>query len=400
MFHHIFDSVMACFGPIFRSKGLQVPRPGAWDAVSDRHLEVMHSVMANLHTQLVERYLDASKLPIRESSWEKLLKSEMLNDDIVDWMALKLCQAVGSTMAGDRSRGGAVPVSPLLQISPEHAERFFVIGVMIAEQLRMSGLKNDKTPILRMLVGKTNVQAVQEGRLDPFHHKSLLVLQTNDKKVHTSLQELVLPCDSAAKSTWTHCIYDSADANPNVDTALHKGIRSIMVKTGLIRRTDRFKRTHPIRFIKQKDSTVCGLTTFINLVQKLTGEVLDRIHWDLFVDLVRLFFDLWIFYLAESNGAIRPGCLAWESCSPAGPGGNACCAQKGVAGLSLEIKVTPPCARPPQAPWMRQAAARATAGRRLAPAGARGRRTPALAALARQVAACPVPPPACPSLGS
>ena len=145
---------------------------------------------------------------------------------------------------------------------------------------------------------------------------------------------------------------------------------------------------------------MCGLMTFINLVQKLTGEVLDRVHWDLFVDLVRLFFDLWIFYLAESNGAIRPGCLAWESCSPAGPGGNACCAQKGVAGLSLEIKVTPPCARPPQAPWMRQAAARAAAGRLPAPAGARGRRTPALAALARQVAACPVPPLACPSLGA
>ena len=89
---------MACFGPIFRSKGLQVPRPGAWDAVSDMHLEVMHSVMANLHTQLVERYLDASKLPIRTESWEKLLKSEMLDDDIVDWMAEKLCQAVGSTM--------------------------------------------------------------------------------------------------------------------------------------------------------------------------------------------------------------------------------------------------------------------------------------------------------------
>ena len=315
---------MAWFGQKFDAEGLQVPRPGAWGAVSDRHLEVMHSVMADLHTQLEERYLDASKLPIRESSWEKLLKSEMLDDDIVDWMALKLCQAVGSTMAGDPSRGGAVPVSPLLQISPEHAERFFVIGVMIAEQLRMSGLKNDKTRILRMLVGKTNVQAVQEGRLDPFHHKSLLVLQTNAKKVHTSLQELVRPCDSAAKSTWTHCIYDSDDANPNVDTALHKGIRSIMVKTGLIRRTDRFKRTRPIRFIKQKDSTVCGLTTFINLVQKLTGEVLDRIHWDLFVDLVRLFFDLWIFYLAESMGAIRPGCLPLESCSQEGE--NACCA--------------------------------------------------------------------------
>ena len=120
---------MACFGPIFRSKGLQVPLPGAWGAVSDRHLEVMHSVMADLHAQLEERYLDASKLTIRESSWKKLMKSEMLDDDIVDLMALKLCQAVGSTMAGDSSRGEAVSVSPLLQISPEHAEMFFVIGV-------------------------------------------------------------------------------------------------------------------------------------------------------------------------------------------------------------------------------------------------------------------------------
>ena len=74
--------------------------------------------------------------------------------------------------------------------------------------------------------------------------------------------------------------------------------------------------------------------------------------------------------------SIRPGCLAFERCSQEGPWGNACCAQKGVAGLSLEIKVTLPCSRPPQAPWMRQAAARAAAGRRPAPAGARGRQMP------------------------
>jgi hypothetical protein len=290
--------------------------------------------MADLHTQLEERYLDASKLPIRESSWKTFQNKTMLDDDCVDLMAEKLCQAVGSTMAG--VPGEAVSPSSLLHISAEHAERFFVIGVMIAEALRMSGLNDDKTPILRMLVGKTNVKAAQEKRLDPFHHKSLLVLQTNVKARHTSLQELVRPCDSdtAAKLTWRHCIYDSNDADPKVDPALHKGIRSIMVKTDLIRPTDIFKRTRPIRFIKQKDSTVCGLMTFINLVQKLTGEELDPVHWDLFVDLVRLFFDLWIFYLAESKGAIRPGCLAWESCSPAGPGGNACCAQKGVAGLT------------------------------------------------------------------
>jgi hypothetical protein len=48
---------------------------------------------------------------------------------------------------------------------------------------------------------------------------------------------------------------------------------------------------------------VCGLTTFINLVQKLTGEVLDPHYWPLFVDLVRLFFDIWI----QTWIAIHPG---------------------------------------------------------------------------------------------
>ena len=316
MFHHIFDSVMAWFSPKFCAEGLHVPHPGAWSSVSRRHLKLMHSVMANLHSQLEERYVDVSKLPFSELSWVKFLDKTMLDDECVDLMASTLCQAVGSTMGGVSSRGSAV--SPLLQISAEHASSFFVLGVMHAESLRRSGLDNDIAPILRILVGKHNVEAARNGQLDPLHHKDLLVLQTKGR--HTSLLELARPSNSvtAAKSEWSHCIYDSLNPRPTLDTDLHKGIRLLLDKTGLKHPSDRIKRTHPKLFIKQKDSTVCGLMTFIRLVQKLTGEVLEPVHWDLFVDLVRVFFDIWMFYLAESKGAIRPGCLSLESSQAAG----------------------------------------------------------------------------------
>ena len=311
---------MAWFSSQFYAEGLEVPHPGAWGTVSSRHLRVMHSEMAYRHSQLEEQYVDASKLPLPFISWVRFQDKTMLDSECVDHMAKTLCQAVGSRMGGVPGEA----VSPLLQTSAEHASRFRVLGVLHAESLRWTGLRGDIAPILRILVGKHNVDAAQNGRMDPFHHKILLVLQT--KGMHTSMLELTRPCNSgtAAKSTWSRCIYDTLDASPSLDTDVHKGIHLLMVGTGLIRPKDRFKRTYPTPFIKQKDDTVCGLTTFINLVQKLTGEALDPVHWDLFVDLVRLFFDLWIFYLAESMGAIRPGCLPLESCSQEGE--NACCA--------------------------------------------------------------------------
>ena len=286
VFHHIFGAVIDWFSSKFSAEGLPVPR--LWGDVSDGHLRLMHSTMADLHSKADERYVDFSKLPVDRSSWDLFLDKTMLNDECVDWMAKMLCQAVGSTMPGAETE----TVSPMLEISTNHSGRYVVLGVLHAEMLRrvVLGRSEDLTPVLRTLVGKRNVGEALARRLDPFSSKDLLVLQTWGE--HTSLVELTRSRSSVDRG-WSLCIHDTNDGKPKLDSDLNRGINLLLNGTGPKRAVPRLRRTYP-PFIKQKDGTVCGLTTFINLVQKLTGEVLDPHYWPLFVDLVRLFFDIWI----------------------------------------------------------------------------------------------------------
>jgi hypothetical protein len=289
VFHHIFDTVVDWFSSKFSTEGLPVPR--LWSDVSDGHLQIMHSTMADLHSKADERYVDFSKLPVDRSSWDFFLDKAMLNDECVDWMAKMLCQAVGSTMPGAETE----TVSPMLEISTQHSGRYVVLGVLHAESLRRLGQSQpeDLTPVLRILVGKGNVGEALARRLDPFSSKDLLVLQTRRK--HTSLVELTRS-RSSVDGWWSLCIHDTNNGHPQLDPDLKKGINLLLNATGPERAgaKTRLGRTYPPVYIQQKDGTVCGLTTFINLVQKLTGEVLDPHYWPLFVDLVRLFFDIWI----------------------------------------------------------------------------------------------------------
>jgi len=263
--------------------------------------------MADLHRNLKadERNVDFSKLPVDRSGWDRFLDKTMLNDECVDWMAKMLCQAVGSTMPGAETE----TVSPMLEISTNHSGKYVVLGVLHAESLRrvVSGRSQDLIPVLRTLVGKRNVGEVLARRLDPLSSKDLLVLQT--QRMHTSLVELTRSRSSVdSDGGWSLCIYDTSNANPELDPALNRGINALLNATGPERagaKTGtrlRVPRKYPV-YIQQKDSKVCGLTTFINLVQKLTGEVLDPHYWPLFVDLVRLFFDIWI----QTWIAIHPG---------------------------------------------------------------------------------------------
>ena len=305
MFHHIFGTVIDWFSSKFSAEGLPVPR--LWGDVSDGHLKLMHSTMADLHLEADERYVDFSKLPFDRSSWDRFLDKTMLNDECVDWMAKMLCQAVGSTMPGAETE----TVSPMLEISTNHSGKYVVLGVLHAESLRrvVSDRSQDLTPVLRTLVGKRNVGEVLARRLDPLSSKDLLVLQT--KRMHTSLVELTRSRSSVdSDGGWSLCIYDTSNANPELDPALNKGINALLNATGPKRAGaktgTRLPRKYPV-YIQQKDSKVCGLTTFINLVQKLTGEVLDPHYWPLFVDLVRLFFDIWIQTWIAGPGAAGPG---------------------------------------------------------------------------------------------
>jgi hypothetical protein len=261
--------------------------------------------MADLHLEADERNVDFSKLPVDRSGWDRFLDKDMLDDECVDWMAKMLCQAVGSTMPGAETE----TVSPMLEISTNHSGKYVVLGVLHAESLRrvVSGRSPDLIPVLRTLVGKRNVEEVLARRLDPLSSKDLLVLQTQGK--HTSLVELTRSRSSVdSDGGWSLCIYDTSNANPQLDPALNRGINALLNATGPERagaKTGtrlRVPRKYPV-YIQQKDSKVCGLTTFINLVQKLTGEVLDPHYWPLFVDLVRLFFDIWI----QTWIAIHPG---------------------------------------------------------------------------------------------
>ena len=310
VFHHIFGAVIDWFSSKFSAEGLPVPR--LWSDVSDGHLKLMHSTMADLHSKADERNVDFSKLPVDRSSWDRFLDNTMLNDECVDWMAKMLCQAVGSTMPGAETE----TVSPMLEISTNHSGRYVVLGVLHAEMLRrvVLGRSEDLTPVLRTLVGKRNVGEALARRLDPFSSKDLLVLQTWGE--HTSLVELTRSRSSVDRG-WSLCIHDTNDGKPTLDSDLNRGINLLLNGTGPKRAVPRLRRTYP-PFIKQKDGTVCGLTTFINLVQKLTGEVLAPHYWPLFVDLVRFFFDIWIQtlfrYLDTDAGAGL--CAGWRVGAP------------------------------------------------------------------------------------
>ena len=309
VFHHIFGAVIDWFSSKFSAEGLPVPR--LWGDVSDGHLELMHSTMADLHSKADERYVD--NLPVDRSSWDLFLNKKMLNDECVDWMAKMLCQAVGSTMPGAETE----TVSPMLEISTNHSGKYVVLGVLHAESLRSVGRCQDLTPVLRILVGKSNVGEALARRLDPLRSKDLLVLQTRGK--HTSLVELTRS-RSSVDGGWSLCIHDTSNADPTLDSDLNRGINLLLKATSPERagaKTGsrlRLPRKYPV-YIQQKDSTVCGLTTFINLVQKLTGEVLDPHYWPLFVDLVRLFFDIWI----QTWIPIHPGNCPAVAPSAAGP---------------------------------------------------------------------------------
>ena len=318
VFDHILNNVVSWFSNDFEARGLPGPGPGKWSEVSDRHRQIMHSAMAELHSQLEGRPVDFRKLPLDAESWQRLQKNQMLNDLCVEFMTRALVQAVGGTMPGAPTADQAVSplvktsaptadqaVSPLVKTSALHAAKFVVLAILQTERLRAigagTGANGDVTPILRMLVGKANVAAALEGRLDPLDKKDLLFLGT--RRLHSTMGELA----RLEGKRWKCCIHDTLQANAKMDPALQRGMTLLLEETGL--KDGKFKYVSPKPFIKQKGKTECGVMVFINLAQKLTGELLDPAYWDLCDDLARLFFDLWIFRIAESKGAIPPGYL-------------------------------------------------------------------------------------------
>ena len=261
----------------------------------------------------------------------------MLDGVCVDYMVEMLCRAVGSKMAGKEAWGGysSELLTHELSVDPP-ARRYVVLGVSNAEtSLRVSGANDDPVPILSVLVGKANVKQALAGRLDPLNAKNLLLIQSRANQ--TSLVELARDCISGSSGErslrWTLRMYDTLNTCPTLDSDLENGINSLLEETGLKPLGAEIQHTRPL-FIQQKNEKVGGLMTFLHLVQKLTGEELDRIHWDLFVDLVRIFFDLWIFHEAEFKGAIRP-CylrLGAAACATATSGGGQGGAAAGSAG--------------------------------------------------------------------
>ena len=287
VFSHMFDDLMEWFWPMFIAAGLQAPLRGEWGRLSASHLALMHSTMADLHNRLDELCVDRSKLAMKASDSKAFLDKTMLNDTCVDHMVETLCQALGTKTVGLT----AGTRSELLKPSDE-AGKYLVLGVLQTQKL-----SEDPGSVLRYLVGKNNVAAALDGRLDPLNGKVLLAIRTHAK--HTTMVEVV------REPSWSFCIYDTFYRQA-LDQKLRKGMCSLLEKTGL-KKTDASLKTQRAKFMKQKDGTVCALMVFLHLVQKLTGERLDPACWDVFVDVVRLFFNLWLFHRAEYNGAIRPG---------------------------------------------------------------------------------------------
>ena len=105
-------------------------------------------------------------------------------------------------------------------------------------------------------------------------------------------------------------MYDSLNSRPKVDAELQRGLAYFLETTGAKDkgRGGNFTHTCPPVRITQEDGVVCSLMTIIRLILKLSGEQEpDATHWQRIAEMLRTFFDLWIFMQAEDCGAVRRG---------------------------------------------------------------------------------------------
>jgi hypothetical protein len=320
VFEHIFDNVMDCVSKLFSV--CKLPRPKSWGEISARHLRVMASLMADLHKGLQSATRDASKLILKAYSSDRLQSEQMLDDGCIDWMLECLIQAVGSRMVGVKV--GAA--SPLLTTNTNRAEEYFVFGVSHSESLRrlVSKPKRDVHKPLQVHeddVVSWNVPGESDGPDEALRRciedlggaenvkwKQLLLVATC--KLHTKLVHLASHADPKDSLFWRVTNYDSLFPDESWDTNLRLGMTKVMVEAGLMDQGKKFQ-YHKGRSADQgDDEVVCGLMAFINTIQVLTGETLAFEHSLCCCEVIRVFFDLWYFKKAESDGAIRPGYLA------------------------------------------------------------------------------------------
>ena len=337
---HIRGFVCDAFGRVFIARGLEA-NPRAWHLVLTEHMEALVDVMADLHDKLEENIENHAALPLPLRSWETMRPRCRLDDTCVDHMAAAVVAAARSSMMGVQGR----EVSECVEIDTQRASKYIVMGVLNTQGLRdlVSGqnaarkrARAQSRPLnapdasepgsgileirdgtaasvserealgkwLRPLVGKAEGKDAIPKLYGALASKELLILATH--AVHTTLVHL-FPQTAARPTKWTTCVYDTFNPSPKMDPELQRGLTYFLEETKL--KEGPFTHGRQQSFIQQDGGIVCSLMAIIRLILLLTGETLDAAHWQRCAELIRVFFDLWLFLDAEDRGAVRKGYL-------------------------------------------------------------------------------------------
>ena len=347
VFEYIFNNVVDNMHSVFLAHNL--PRPVAWGDITEKHLDVMASLMADLHSGLEAAIVKREQLTLKPSIWNLFQRGERLDDSCVDYMLAWLVRAVGSRMYGkpwtEEEEHCPGDTEAGASLRTDNADKWYVFGVLHAEMIRgvVTAKKRDAKTVLkshaessfpgiescwsgeselpdeavRRIVGgirgivgtDASVDEAMLHRLNPFEGRDILVCASFGG--HTSVFKLEgRPVGSKGGEfrRWTVSTYDSCSYR-KWDNRLRKGMACLLEGTGLKVVSENFQYIEGVSLI-QDDFISCGPMSFINMARILTGESLEQEHSVSCVHVIRNFFDFKHFRDAENMGVIRRGYLA------------------------------------------------------------------------------------------
>ena len=326
------DFVFTWFKPVFEAMGLASSQPGELENVSEWHLNALADVMDTLHDALEAAIKKEKEMAVPLASIETMRPGHRPDDVCVDFMARAVVEATGSTMPGQprKHRRQDCTVSKNFVFDQELARSFRVMGPLQTEEFRgavrppkaTSESKKRKAGEIGQI--DPEILAMREGTAESCEDalrrlhslvtcraglacgmglalvpSKLLLFSTHAK--HTTLVELWCSEQtadkarqlSAATTEWSICVHDSLESKSKLDSLLQDGLNQYLSEYG--NKTGYFRHVKQPQMIKQEDDIVCSLMAICRLILKLTGEELPPCHWTPCVQIIRTFFDLWLF---------------------------------------------------------------------------------------------------------
>ena len=371
MLEHVLNTVVQLFGEVLTANGL--PLSTTLDGVSSKHLAIMNEIMADLrnHRQILDEkllplqveswnrlkpgeMLDDHVVDVMTNSIAVALGAYTPGGEVKDpskllktperagnYLVLKVADAHIIRMASGTTQSYGAAQGPInragtnsedalcdpdiLEMRPDDAEsqekavaraiRLFAgqHRASTAQTLQSNHIrpespaesreKAEAARAIRLIAGKDRAGAVQSNHQEPFLGRNILMVHTNTVSLHTTVAEMT----QRSIGAWTICEHDSlTKSRARLDERLRLGLQNVL--QGLDLKKSNFRYTDSNPFVPQ-GLNQCALIATVRLIVILTGESLDVKDWQTAAEILRIFYDAWLYRIAENKGAIATGYL-------------------------------------------------------------------------------------------